>query len=378
MGCPDLDQLRREGDPLADAVVQSVHAEGPAAIRALNAYTRGLCRNDELPGGCPAVLEAFLESTASVGTAAAGWDEAQVRAGADLPLHYPVPVALLLQLATMPLLYAARQGVEVLGFTGRLQREPVRRSVETAQMVFDVNRRGGLGPSGLGRRSTQRVRLMHASVRQLILASGRWDPALGTPINQEDLLGTLYSFSVLVVDGLERLGADLPAAEAAAFYERWRAVGELLGIRPEIIAPDLEQARADFEAIQLRQFGTSDLGEALIRTWIRENHKSVHGLVSEQAIGTVMRHLVGPRAADCLDLPGSDRPGLFARAQRRVFHRVDRSFARGSRRRRLSDELGTAFIQRWFLAERGPHRPGFAVLEVLRDRREELRRSALG
>lgn len=363
-----LDALRDEGDPAADAVVEAVYGEGKTSVRALNAYMRGLEHND-VEASYPEVLRELLASTDPVGTAAGGWDEAKVRAGAELPFHYAVPLALLLQLGTMPILYAARRGVEVIGYTGRLQNEPIRRSVETAQMVFDINERGGLQPRGRGRRSAQRVRLLHASVRYFIRRSGRWDPALGVPINQEDLLGTLYSFSVLIVDGLTKLGADLPADEAAAFYERWRAAGVLLGIREELIAPDLASARVHFQRIQSRQFGPSPTNEALTRTWIRENHKSVLGLVSEERIGEVMRFLIGTEAADALHLPGTPEEGRFARAHRRVFHRMDALFPRDTRRRRLTDEATTAFIRRWFLAERGPRRPTFALLEGLRDRR---------
>ena len=360
-------------------MVEAAYAEGKGAVRRLNAYTRELQRNDDgSPDDYPPLLRDLLLQTDPVGTAAGGWDEDRIRAGADLPFHYAVPLALILQLGTMPILYAARRGVEVIGFTGRLQTEAIRRSVETAQMVFDVNRRGGLQPDGMGRRSAQRVRLMHASVRYFIRRSDRWDPELGVPINQEDMLGTLYSFSVLIVDALEKLGATIPADEADAFYERWRAVGELLGIRPDIIAPDLATARVHFRAIQERQFGPSAVNDALTQTWIHENHRSVQGLVSEKHIGEAMRFFIGTEAADSLHLPGTPDDGPFARAHRRVFRTMDGAFPRGSRRRRLTDEATTAFIRRWYLAERGPRRPTFALLEGLRDRRPGARGTGTG
>ena len=372
-----LDALREEGDPAADAVVATVYAQGKEAVRALNAYTRGLEQNrDGDPSGYPEVLQELLTSTDPIGTAAGGWDEALVQAGADLPFHYAVPLAIVLQLGTMPVLYAARRGVEVIGFTGRLKTEANRRSVETAQMVFDVNRRGGLQPEGCGRRSCQRVRLMHASVRYFIQRSGRWDPELGVPINQEDLLGTLYSFSVLIVDGITRMGGAIPETEAEAFYQRWRAAGELMGIRPEIIAPDLATARRHYERIQSRQFGPSPTNAALTEAWIRENHKSVLGLVSEEQIGEAMRFFIGTDAADALSLPGTPEDGRFARAHRRVFRKMDRLFPRGSRRRQAKDTATTEFIRSWYLAERGPRRPTFALLEGLRDRRASPRSPA--
>ena len=64
---------------------------------------------------------------------------------------------------------------------------------------------GALDAGGAGIRSAQKVRLMHDAVRHLILEHG-WDPALGLPINQEDQLGTLLTFSAVILDGLRKLG----------------------------------------------------------------------------------------------------------------------------------------------------------------------------
>jgi hypothetical protein len=171
------------------------------------------------------------------------------------------------------------------------------------------------------------------------------------------------------------MGASVSDHEAATFYERWRAVGQLLGIRPDIIAPDLATARLDYQRIQARQFGASPINEAMTRTWIEENHRAVLGLVPERQIGEAMRFFIGSEAADCLRLPGTPEDGRFARAHRRLFHRVDELFPRGSLRRRATDEATTAFIRRWYLAERGPRRPTFAMLEGLTDRRPRFVRA---
>src|SRR5436190_800161 len=81
----------------------------------------------------------------------------------------------------------AAKAVKVLHMTARLETDAQRRVIETAQLLVDVMASGGLSPSGAGKRSAQKVRLLHAAVRYLIGKSGQWDPALGVPINQEDL-----------------------------------------------------------------------------------------------------------------------------------------------------------------------------------------------
>ena len=64
---------------------------------------------------------------------------------------------------------------------------------------------------------------MHAAVRAQILHGAEdpvlnkayrpWDQSLRKPINHEDLVGTLMSFSYIILDGLERLGRDQRAGE---------------------------------------------------------------------------------------------------------------------------------------------------------------------
>ena len=67
-------------------------------------------------------------------------------------------------------------------------------------MVVRYNGTGGLSGPGRGIRTAQKVRLMHAAVRNILLTES--DPPgdeqlLGKPVNQEDTAGTLLLFSHL-------------------------------------------------------------------------------------------------------------------------------------------------------------------------------------
>jgi hypothetical protein len=81
------------------------------------------------------------------------------------------------------------------------------------------------------------VRLLHSRVRRRIMSSnkGGWDmKTYGVPINQEDMLGTLLSFSINVIETIERIGAPfLTNYEIEAYLHLWRYIGYIIGVDEE-------------------------------------------------------------------------------------------------------------------------------------------------
>src|SRR3954468_23008748 len=234
-----MDQLRREGDPTADAVVEELAATGE--IRAVSKVLRHLIDNDQaVPAELPESIARWLEDTARL----PAWvDYPRLVRGADLVVDHGPQVAMVLATASLVSCYAGWPGVKVLTFSHRLDQDPYRRVGETAQFVLTVTNPGSLLPGGKGIRKIQKVRLLHASIRHLIRHSDRWDvEAWGVPICQEDLLGTMISFSQIVVTSLRRLGVRVSDAEAEDYLYLWRAVGEMLGIRPDILPHSMAAA----------------------------------------------------------------------------------------------------------------------------------------
>ena len=62
-----------------------------------------------------------------------------------------------------------------------------------------------------------------------------WDDALGVPINQQHLLGTLFSFSVVGIESLRRSGVRLSTYQKEAYIHVWNLVGHQLGIRSDLL-----------------------------------------------------------------------------------------------------------------------------------------------
>lgn len=255
-----LDAARTRGDALADATVAAVFQAGdtPAVAKLLST----LMRDDQKPGDLPAPVLDYLEQTGDSVTRALDTATAGERVFAE---HGP-EIMMLLCCYSLPSSYAARKGVQVLHRTAYLAKRPNRRLFETSQFIVDVLSPGGLGPGGRGVRTAQKVRLMHAAIRHLILAdkTSPWDVnELGIPINQEDLLGTLMTFSHLILDGLARLGVRLTARDQQAYLETWLAVGRLMGIEPQLLPRTVADAKATTDLIERRQIAESPQGREM-------------------------------------------------------------------------------------------------------------------
>jgi ER-bound oxygenase mpaB/B'/Rubber oxygenase, catalytic domain len=164
---------------------------------------------------------------------------------------------------------------------------------------------GGLGPHGYGIRTVQKVRLMHAAVRHGLHHGKnlKWDELFsGVPINQEDLAGTLLTFSFLSIDGLRKLGANISSEAAKAYFDTWCGIGRVLGVRPEMIPDSLEAAAELKEIISRRQFAPSDEGREMTQALIEMLEKNSPPLLESIPTG-LMRLFIQAEIADYLGIP---------------------------------------------------------------------------
>lgn len=133
--------------------------------------------------------------------------------------------------------FSAPKIVKVLDATGYLTKQSAnvtwRRLNETFSMViaclFEDN---ALQVGNQGWMHVLSVRLLHSRVRRRISKGGGWDTkTYGVPINQEDMLGTLLSFSINIIETIERIGAPfLTDYEREAYLHLWRYIGYIIGV----------------------------------------------------------------------------------------------------------------------------------------------------
>lgn len=370
-----LDSLRRVGDPLADGVVDEIFATGE--IHAVRQLLRHLVDNDhplvvEDARRLPPELAEHVERYFVLSDAALPeFDPEQIVAGQKMfELHGP-EILMTLCCYSLPASYTAKKGVHVLAQTGRLESQPKRRLIETTQMVVDVMTPGGLSVAadarghGKGIRSAQKVRLMHAAIRRMIVdrEGQAWIDAYDTPINQEDLAGTLMTFSRVVLDGLERLGAVTTEAQRASYLYAWRAIGSVMGVHQELIPVDLAEARTLTDTIRRRQSARSEAGDVMVAALLGTMQASVPALLRGFP-ATLLRYFL-QQDARYLALPPAD----WTRVLAVVMHGMTRLFDRIAGESRLSRAIFRAFNRRFigaFMAvERGPHRPNFALPDHL-------------
>lgn len=257
-----LDAARTRGDALADATVAALFADGQTV--AVSNLLGTLMRNDQaVPAELPAAVRDYLVQTSNL---AAHHPDTVARGQRVFAEHGP-EILMLLCCYSLPSSYAARKGVAVLHQTAYLAKRPNRRLFETAQMIVDVLSPRGLDAGGRGVRTAQKVRLMHAAIRHLILTNphATWDRQdLGTPINQEDLLGTLMTFSWIILDGLRRQKIRLSPEDEQAYLDTWLSIGELMGIEPALLPGTVAESAALTAIIERRQVAPSPAGTEMM------------------------------------------------------------------------------------------------------------------
>ena len=158
----------------------------------------------------------------------------------------------------------------------------------TAAMIFPVMMKGGLAANGSGVAQVLKVRLIHATIRNLILhdspqhavealgdrrddagagvvaahAALAGSPAMtetmfghgwklgedGLPCNQEELAYTLLTFGYVFLRSLRRLGIGLAPADEEAFLHCWNVAGHVLGIAEGLMPQTMDEAAALFRA----------------------------------------------------------------------------------------------------------------------------------
>jgi hypothetical protein len=129
---------------------------------------------------------------------------------------------------------------------------------------------------GKGYIAAKKVRMLHASMRFMLLNPGKIPGAAeahgssawpseecGVPVNQEDLAFTLLTFSYLIPRGMEDFGIKLTLEEKEAFLHLWRVVGHIMGLRDDLMTDNWNEAKKLYERIHRLQAGTSPDGIAL-------------------------------------------------------------------------------------------------------------------
>ncbi len=368
-----LDKMRHVADPEADEVVARYFDD--ASDASPHEFFHQLVRKPEpVPEECsPAVAEYLSEHPPLPRWA----DPDLMRAGEDFFGEWGLYVPLVLICSSLPECYGAAKGVQVLHLTARLATDARRRVIETAQMVLDVMAPGGMAVDGPGYRTVRRVRLMHAGVRHLILndprikrvgddgPGPRWDPDWGAPINQEDLAGTLTTFSWSVLIGLRSLGVPVTRDQEEAYLHAWNVVGAMMGIREELIPKDCADADDLATAIRARHWKASPEGEEMTKALLDMLQRSGPARVVPGFGPAMIRHFVGDDLADKLAVPPATRTGAIVRRLSVAALAAGLAQQHSRAVRAMAGRVSRGLLRAYADFDRGGERPSFEIPTAL-------------
>jgi hypothetical protein len=162
-----------------------------------------------------------------------------------------------------------------------------------------------------GFKITVRVRLMHAAVRRSLRRSREWrEDDWGVPINQVDMAGTTLLFSMVLQDGLAKLGMTPTEAEREDLLHLWRYVAWVMGVCDELRCATLAEARALWDLVTSTQAPPDEDSRALARALLespvrdaRTPEERRYATRTQPIAYALSRHMIGDELADALGYP---------------------------------------------------------------------------
>jgi hypothetical protein len=342
------DQL---ADPLADDTIAAIIGPWPSPQASLDAAAlQRLSQVSHLmsswgsnaslatwqpPAGTDPQIGSALVSYLRQGSQLPEWaDRAQVERSEALFLQDGPLSCALLFCASLPECYVLPNLADVLHIAGQLEAHTEHRIRQTAAMIFPVMLRGGLmGADGQGLAQVLKVRLIHATIRHLILhghpkeargivlkiaasnqSTGMYDALMrhgwdvsqqGMPCNQTELAYTLLTFSFVFLKGLRTLGQGLSRDDEEAYLHTWNVMGHILGIRSELMARTMPQAQTMFEQMQStarRAVPAPDVRPALGRALMNAMAQSLSVPVVRDIPVVLTQWLVGKQTSQDIGL----------------------------------------------------------------------------
>jgi hypothetical protein len=361
-----LNKMRMVGDPEADNVITTLFRN--REVGAVNSLMDQLVKNAELdPAQLPDIVKNYLDQSDRLPDWA---DPDKIERGSQFFCLHGPEIVLLLFCASLPVLYANSKGAQVLYLTQRMTNRLHRRIVETAQFVLDVTEPGAFAPAGNGIRVTQKVRLVHAATRHFMELHpqwrDQWDMDWGIPINQTDLAGTMMSFSITVIQALEKSGVQITPEEKEGYLHLWKVVGSILGVQPELMPTDVDDA-ANLMAKWMELYHeASEAGRELTKVLLDLLKTLLPYPIAYTLTTDWTRFWIGDRISDILGVGPYNWAIVFQRIHLllwQVSEKIDNS---SNLLKRLTEFLGLQVVKALVEVERGDNRPAFNVPYKLR------------
>lgn len=188
-------------------------------------------------------------------------------------------------------------------------------SSETTQHILQCTQSiRSIQPGGDGHKSTLRVRLLHAAVRQRIMRLAQQRPDYysivdnGVPINDLDCIATIGTFSAtLIWLSLPRQGIWMRKQEIVDYIALWRYIAYLMGTPTDYFETP-EKARNIMEVLLLYEIQPTETSQILASNVISSLESQPPSFASKSFLEVNSRFLNGNELSDAL---GLGRPSLY-------------------------------------------------------------------
>lgn len=347
-------------DPTADELIEHIY-HNSGQLDVVNDIFKSLVRNEDIMREeLPIEICEYLDATNDLPAWA---DQEMLELGSNVFSKNAAQIVLALHLASLPVLYAADRGAQLLYLTQQMTSHIERRICETAQFVLDVTEDNAFAPNNAGIVTTQKVRLMHAAVRHFIghdpKWSKHWQGKWGVPISQSALAITMLSFSTVVIQCLEKSGITVTKEEKEAYLHLWKVVGHILGIRSELMPKNYKESVDMIDTFRRIAYGPTDEGRALTKVLIEFVQRNVHA--PDKLITDWMRFWLDDDMCDLLGVPEKswaspiiDVIHFTWKIESIIEHAVPLD-------ERITDYLSHQLLEGLLTIERGGNRPHFRL-----------------
>ena len=308
---------RMIADPLADELVDELMTSGEY-LNSRDLMGKLMKNNDlvsfKASNSIPIPIHKFLIETSNLPI----WlDINKIKIAQRVGTNYNIEGAFVLLFKSLPMCYCMAKGAKVLHTTGRLLADKesfdinkdstttfLHRVMMSLQFVEDVAQFDGFNESGSAIVTTQKVRLVHSSIRNFIKEKiPNWNnEELGVPINQEDLLFTLTTFSVGMIQGLSIMGIKLTDEEKESYMHLWRVIGYILGISEELLPKNYQEGINFQSGIIDREATYSKEGNDLMTSVVNLIEFILPGNVSNIFVVNLVHHFIGDKICNCVGI----------------------------------------------------------------------------
>lgn len=230
----DMMALKPLGDPQADRVVADLLDTGQiGSVNELFSTIHTVDQDQGLPATAPSLLRDYLSDT---GRFPEWTDWERVAHIGRFYAQHRRTVGAVQGTAGLIGTYLSPVGAKTLHATHSLD-HPARRLAQSTRLFLGMGDQDAFARNSTLIPTCQKVRLVHAAVRQLLVRSGTWDVADdGEPVSQLYAYEAMLVFSIGTLDAMKRLGVEVTDEQEDGFYYAWKLMATWLGI-PESPAP---------------------------------------------------------------------------------------------------------------------------------------------